>query len=199
MKIVICGNIGCGKSTLIRAINDNIRVPIFLEPLHKWQNLMTLFYQDPNKYAFSFNLEVLTSFHEWKNNKFPAIYERCPLCCRHVFTQINHEDGHIHPYEMEVFDRIFKELSWTPDVIIYIRTDPDICSERMQRRGRDCEKSVPLDYLQKIHDKYESLIECLSSVNMHDTNPPKIHVIEGNKTEKEVYYDAMNALSNYLE
>ena len=107
MKIVIDGNIGCGKTTLIKTLNDEYRLPIFLEPLHKWDTLLSCFYKDPYKWAFPFNLEVLTSFHEWKANEFSAIYERSPMSCRHVFTELNHEMGHIHPEELKIFDKIW--------------------------------------------------------------------------------------------
>jgi thymidine kinase len=180
MKVVIDGNIGCGKTTLIKRLNDDIRIPIFLEPLHKWNDLLTLFYDDPKKWAFPFNLEVITSFHEWKSNAFPAIYERSPLSCRKVFTQLNVEMGHMHTLELGVFDKIYKELSWMPDVLIYIRTDPQTCSQRMQERARECEKHVPLDYIQSIHTKYEMMVKEI-------TTPT--YVVDGNQSKDKVYED----------
>ena len=179
MKISIQGNIGCGKTTVIKSLNDKIRIPFFLEPLHKWDKLLTLFYSDPSKWAFPFNLEVLSSFHDWKNNTFPAIYERSPLSCRYVFTQLNNDNGHIHDLELNVFDKIYKELSWTPEVLIYIRTDPNICYERMNERSRECEKEVPLDYIKAVHDKYEKLVETLPE-NI------KIYIVDGNQSKERL-------------
>ena len=189
MKIVIDGNIGCGKSTVIKKLNDDFRIPIFLEPLHKWDTLLSLFYDDPSKWAFPFNLQVLTDFHEWRNNNFPAIYERSPLSCRYVFTQLNHEMGHVHPEELKIFDKIFNELIWTPDICIYIKTDPQICMDRMTSRGRTCEKKVPLDYLEKVHDKYQELASKYAS---------RIHIIDGNRDSQLVYDDVVTIIKSVV-
>lgn len=183
MKIVIDGNIGCGKTTIIKKLNDELRIPIFLEPLHKWDKLLSLFYDDPSKWAFPFNLQVLTDFHEWRHNNFTAVYERSPLSCRHVFTQLNYEMGHIHPEELKIFDKIFGELMWTPDFCIYIQTNPANCMERMTKRGRQCEQNVPLDYLEKVHLKYQELATRYSH---------KIHIIDGNRDPDLVYKDVLD-------
>ena len=191
MKIIVDGNIGCGKTTVIKRLNDDIRIPIFLEPLHKWNELLTRFYENPSKWAFPFNLEVMTSFHEWKNNTFPAIYERSPLSCREVFTQLNHEMGHMHHLELSVFDKIYKELSWNPDALIYIRTDPDICASRMHERARACEKDVPLEYIKKVHQKYEDMIE-----SVHSSNNMKVFIVNGNRDKNEVYEEVKAIVSS---
>ena len=189
MKIVIDGNIGCGKTTMIKQLNDDIRIPIFLEPLHKWNELLTLFYKDPAKWAFPFNLEVLLTFNEWKDNTFPAIYERNPLSCRYVFTDQNYDSGHIHRVELEIFKKLYKQLSWNPDVLIYIQTDPEICYKRMQERGRGCESEVSLEYLKDIHNKYEKLVL--------DCNIP-VYIINGNKEKKQVYEQILQIVKSYV-
>lgn len=191
MKIAIEGNIGCGKTTVIKSLNDSIRIPIFLEPLHKWNEMLTLFYKDPAKWAFPFNLEVISSFHEWKNNTFPAIYERSPLSCRHVFTQLNHDTGHIHELELSVFDKIYKELAWKPEAIIYIRTDPNICSNRMAERARECEKELPIEYIQMVHDKYEDMIR-------NKTDGIIVFIVDGNNSREEVFKQVESIVMSIL-
>ena len=48
-----------------------------------------------------------------------------------------------------------------PDVMVYLRTDPKVCFERMKKCDRKEETGVPLEYLRKIHEKHEcSLIKC---------------------------------------
>ena len=39
--------------------------------------------------------------------------------------------------------------------IIYIRCEPNICNERIRKRGREGESSIPLNYLERIHEKHE--------------------------------------------
>jgi deoxyadenosine/deoxycytidine kinase len=50
-----------------------------------------------------------------------------------------------------------------PDILVYLRTDPAVCHERMRRRARSQEAGVPLDYLARIHQKHEELIEEMSN------------------------------------
>ncbi len=193
MKIVIDGNIGCGKTTVIKRLNDEIRIPIFLEPLQKWNDHLTLFYENPQKWAFPFNLEVLTTFYEWKNNTFPAIYERCPLSCRYIFTELNYDLGHLHKLEMATFDKIFKEIKWEPEVLIYIKTDPNICVQRMKERGRSCEAGVSTDYIEAVHNKYEAMTN-----NTSIMKNIKLHIINGNQEKEKVFNDICEVLKMYL-
>jgi deoxyadenosine/deoxycytidine kinase len=189
MKIVIDSNIGGGKTTLINRISQQTRLPTFLEPVIDWNEYLDLFYKDPQKWAFAFNLKVLCSYSEWINNKFNAIYERSPYTCRYVFTELQVEENQIHPLELKVFDKIFEQMSWKPDIIIYIKTNPEICYNRMTTRGRACEEKVPLDYLiklDKMHDKYINNIK--KTVNVYE--------IDGNNDEETVYNDVMKILVN---
>lgn len=191
-RIVIDGNIGCGKTTVIKELNNETRIPIFLEPLHKWNDLLTLFYEDHSKWAFTFNLEVMTSFHEWKDNSFLALYERSPLSCRHVFTQLNYENKHMHALELQVFDKIYKELKWDPEVLVYIRTDPDVCYLRMKERARCCEMGVSHDYIVSVHEKYEALVSNTDVMRNID-----LHIVDGNQDKKKVYEDVQKIVSQY--
>lgn len=45
---------------------------------------------------------------------------------------------------------------------MYLRTEPEVCHERMVRRARSEEAAVPLDYLKRLHDKHEQLAEDMS-------------------------------------
>jgi deoxyadenosine/deoxycytidine kinase len=189
MKIVIDSNIGGGKSTLISELCKKTRIPTFLEPVDNWNEYLDLFYKDPIKWGLAFNLKVICDYAEWTDNKFKAIYERSPYTCRYVFTEIQIKEKQLHPLELKVFDEIFNKLSWKPDIIIYIKTSPEICYKRMNNRARDCEKSVPLEYLIKVDKEYDEYI-----LNMKKTIP--IIIINGNNDKDTVFNDVLNALNN---
>lgn len=195
MKISIEGNIGSGKSTLISRLCQETRLPIFLEPVDEWKDWLSMFYQDPERWGMSFNINVLLSFNKWKANNFPAIYERSPISNRFVFSQLQYEQNRMKPIEMKMFQNLYDQLAWTPDVIVYIRTDPEVSMQRMQTRGRDCESAVQLDYLKAINDKYNAIFK-------YDTLEPeymlkgssecKIIYIDGNGTADEVYQGVLD-------
>ena len=190
MKIAIEGNIGCGKSTVISRLCQETRLPIFLEPVEDWKEWLTIFYKDPAKYGFAFNVNVLMTFNNWSNNSFPAIYERSPLSNRFVFAELQRDHGKMTILEMSLFHDLYKKLGWTPNTIIYIKTDPTTCYERMMKRGRECESQVSLEYLQDVHKKYEELINRYSNTLM--TN---MIIIDGNRTHDEVYADVYKVVS----
>ena len=180
-RICIEGNIGSGKSTLLTRICQEKRIPVFLEPVEEWKDWLGVFYKDPARWGLSFNINVLLSFHKWKSNGFKALYERSPLSNRYVFCQLQYNQGKMTTLELDMFQKLYDELSWTPDKVIYIRTDPQISMTRMQKRGRACENSVPLEYIIAVHDMYEELIA-------RPDISPKVIIIDGNQDEDDVYH-----------
>lgn len=191
MKISIEGGIACGKSTLLNSLQQNTRLPVFLEPIWSW-TFLDKFYQDQKRWGFTFNLQVIMSMFKWKNNIYDSLYERSPLSCRHVFTQLQADSGFITPDELELFDSALETFSWDQDVVIYIRTTPEVCFERMQKRNRDCEGNVSLKYLQDLHDKHESMIELIRK----QKNNIRVFIVDGNNSANDVYNDVYNILKS---
>lgn len=192
MKIVIEGNIGGGKSTVLNMISQRTRLPIFLEPVDtEWKQGLEYFYNDNSRWGFTFNLNVLMTYSKWRNNTFKAVYERCPLSSKEVFSKLQYESGLMTTYENALYHEIYDKLAWEPDVVIYIRTPYNVCYDRMNSRGRECESNVPLAYLTNVHEKYEQLCELI------DKKPNiKLFVIDGNQDIENVYEDVMKVVGN---
>lgn len=192
MKISIEGNIGCGKSSLLTTISKNIRIPVFLEPVDtEWKQGLDYFYTDHARWGFTFNMNVLNTYSRWKNNDYTAVYERSPVSCKHVFTQLQKDSAKLTDYEYRLFNEIYDKIAWVPDVMIYVKTDPKVCFQRMQDRGRECESTVSLDYLQGVHDKHEAMFQHINT---------RAYIVDGNQDKTTVYNDvymiinAINAL-----
>jgi len=188
MKISIVGNISTGKSTVIRKLHEGTRLPVFLEPIDEWRDWLNLFYTDFKRWSFTFNLKVLMSFNRWKGIECTALYERSPMCCKMVFTELQKIDGVMTPMELELFEEIYEKVKWEPDVLIYLRSDPQVCMQRMHKRGRECENGVSLEYLQKVHDQYEKMMEIAEKKGI------QVIVIDANRDAESVYHDAMNLI-----
>ena len=200
MKISIEGNIGSGKSSILTRLCSDARIPVFLEPIDEWKEWLSEFYKDPTRWGMSFNLKVLMSFAKWKSNSFFACYERSPITNRHVFAQLQYDQNRMSELELDLFDDIYKKISWTPDVAIYIRTHPEVSMERMQKRGRTCENSVPFEYIKAVHEYHERIFQPDIKLEFLDKMYApncEVIVIDGNQTQEKVYMDVLNALNIY--
>jgi deoxyadenosine/deoxycytidine kinase len=199
MRISIEANIGAGKTTLIRRLQNfyGDAVPIHLEPVEEWGEWLELFYTNQSRWGFTFNLNALMSFMRIQDqNNTPIIVERSPLTCFNVFAGLQEKQGKMTMLEYTLFKDIHDRIAWAPDVIVYLRTDPINCQERMIKRGRDQERSVGLDYLQAIHEQHETLISNLikEPTAFCKNKRPHVIVIDGNNDENTVFHDVIKEL-----
>jgi deoxyadenosine/deoxycytidine kinase len=193
MKISIEGSIASGKSTVLTRIQQSTRIPVFLEPIDSW-TLLNNFYKNTSRWGFTFNIEVLLSMFKWKNNQYDSLYERSPISCRWVFTQMQYEQGDIIKEEIDLFDKLVETFSWDQDCIIYIKTDPEVCYERMKNRNRTCEEKVPLEYLNNLNKKHNDMIEYIKEMKPNI----KIITVDGNKDEDTIYKNILDILKVQL-
>lgn len=190
MRISIDGNISSGKTTLLSSLMHRCRLPIIMEPVHEWKEGLCLYYSDISRWSFAFNIEVLMSFERYRDfGNCTAIFERSPISCRYVFASLQEDEECMNNYEQKVLDKVYKSVSWEPDIIVYIQTTPEVCFERMKKRNRPSEECVDFDYICKVHDKYEKLrLIC-----------PKMIVVNGDQSSEEVYEQVLDILVNKLK
>ena len=184
MKISIDGNIGAGKTTVLKQLACEYKV--ILEPVEEWKDYLTRFYQDPIRWGFCFNLKVLCSFAPWKSTKDFVLFERSPNACKEVFTQMHFEDGNMDELEMRTFNEIYSNVGWKPDILIYIQSNPENCLTRIKTRGRESEQNITLEYLQKVHKKYELLA----------SNTPHLYVIDAEKNPEKVLSEVKKIIND---
>lgn len=156
MKFVLDGNIGCGKSAILNKIVDNIKLNVYNEPINLWSEWLKLFYLDMSKYAFGFQMRVLKSHMVYKCLK-NGLFERSPISCQHVFGQLLYDEKYMNKLEWDLTREFNQDYGWIPDVIIYLKCPPEVCLERIKQRN--CQENISLEYLQKVHQKYEELYE----------------------------------------
>jgi len=202
--IAVEGNIAAGKSSFLKILEKELNYVIAPEPVSKWQkivdeeesitcsqenggNLLGMFYNDPKRWAFTFQTyaflsrlrsqlqpsepyfenEEETSSQQEKRRKNVMVQflERSVFSDRYCFATNCFENNLMTEIEWN----IYKDWhSWTTktfgislDAFIYLRTQPSTCFERLKKRGREEEKdSVTLEYLESLHNKHEQwLIE----------------------------------------
>lgn len=157
------GNIGAGKTTLIEYFCRKHPAQIYgsLEPVAKWRdvrghNLLALMYSDPKKWSLAFQQYVQLTMVKVHQEQAPEtssgdssgarvkLMERSIYSARHCFVENLARKELMDPAEFAVYDEWFKWLtsqnSTAVDLIVYLRSDPLKCYERIMRRGR-CEES----------------------------------------------------------
>lgn len=167
---IIEGNIGCGKTTLIRNLKKSGNYEVIEEPLEEWkniknedeENILGLFYKDGKKYAYLFQTIVFKSrikSLDIEQTKAIRFSERSIWTDKNIFSKNCYEMGLMNTVEKSTYDFWFEwlesKIKRMPDGIIYLRACPDVCLDRMKKRDRLEENTVSLDYLTKIHEKHE--------------------------------------------
>jgi deoxyadenosine/deoxycytidine kinase len=159
MRISIDGNIAAGKSTAFDVIDETFPdLETFREPVGEWTPLLEKYYEDPATFGFLLSLKILASFCEVRKHG-TAISERSPASCRHVFAQMQHDDGTFGAHEWEVFREYMDALGWLPDAIVFVNTPAATCLERVEKRGRPSEvDTITLEYLKRVENKYDIML-----------------------------------------
>jgi deoxyadenosine/deoxycytidine kinase len=170
---IVEGNIGAGKSTFLRLIQQSLYdVSVGLEPLETWQSdsgrgLLEQFYQEPHRWAFTMEhvamiKRVLDHMRDQETKEHYRIVERSIYSGHYCFAVNSYMHGFISSLEWSVYFEQFRSLipqyCRSPRGFIYLRTDPSVCYERMRKRNRGAEAGVGLEYLQQIHERHESFL-----------------------------------------
>jgi deoxyadenosine/deoxycytidine kinase len=159
MIIVVEGNIGCGKSTVLDALSNYY---VHKEQIDMWP--LDKFYQDQSRWAFAMQIAVFDSMQP-----VDGVHERCPESAYSIFWDLMREK--VQPEEDEILTRFYEKCTWSPDVYIYLRGTPEKCLENIQGRVQDGDTSVTLDYLKLLHQRYDDFFSCRPHTVIDATQP----------------------------
>ena len=134
---------------------------------------------------------VLKSHLEHKHFQ-NGIFERSPLSCQNVFGKILFEDKLLDELEWELCNSYYYDYGWIPDVVIYLQLDPQTCLQRIKKRNRPGEEDISIDYITKLHNKYEETYLKNNNINM------KVIIIDGSKSKEEIFQDVKDKIINRI-
>jgi len=162
--IAIAGNIGSGKSTLTRmlakhygwearfeAVEHNPYLEDYYKDIHRW----------------SFNLEVFflkERFHDLidiRNADHTIVQDRTIFEGVYVFMENNKAMGNLSDRDYETYMELFEQMMEVvklPDLMIYLRASVPHLVGNIQKRGRDYEQQMQLDYLENLNKRYDDFI-----------------------------------------
>jgi len=194
--LIIEGNIGAGKSTFLKILQNRLACQIVYEPHEQWQdiegtgNLLDNFYKDSTRWAYTFQSYAFITRtlkqkeYALKNPYSTQILERSVFSDRHCFAKNLFESGSMSKLEwslyLEWFNWFLDDHVKKPDGFIYLKTSPETCYKRLLKRNRKEEEAVPLEYLQKLHNKHEAWLIKKENVEEYIKNVPVL-VLECDK------------------
>ncbi|XP_014485478.1 PREDICTED: deoxynucleoside kinase-like [Dinoponera quadriceps] len=164
--VCVEGNIGSGKTTFLSHFKKFENVTVLEEPVELWRdvsgtNLLELMYKDPTRYAYLFQSYVQLTMLQLHTCMTPSpfkIMERSVYSAMCFVENLKRKkllsNTEVHILE-EWYDWCVKSANIETDLIVYLRTTPEIVYERMKKRGRKEENMVSLEYLKQIHQLHD--------------------------------------------
>ena len=164
MYIAVAGNIGSGKSTLTRllarhygwearyeSVDHNPYLEDYYRDIHRWSfNLEVYFLKE----RFRDLIDIAHADHTIIQDR--TIYEGV-----HVFMANNRDMGNLSERDYETYMELFEQMTTVvqpPDLMIYLRASVPHLVGNIQKRGRDYEQTMQLEYLENLNRRYDDFI-----------------------------------------
>lgn len=156
--IAIEGNIGAGKTTFCNRIADDFNCQLILESFED-NPFLPSFYQNPERYAFPVELFFMTERHKQLQEGLleQELFKEGTVADYFFIKTLLFARNNLKAEERRLFSRLFDVLNTSfpkPDLLVYLHRSVDILRENIDKRGRDYEKDITNEYLQKIQNTY---------------------------------------------
>lgn len=164
MHIAIVGNIGAGKTTLTKMLSQHLGFEPQFETVDDNPYLED-FYSDMKRWSFNLQIFFLNSrfrhIVQLQRKEVNMIQDRTIYEDAYIFAENLYDMGLMSARDFENYSNIFHsiiEYIKPPDLLIYLKASVPTLVNNIQKRGRDYESGIRLDYLSKLNDKYEKWI-----------------------------------------
>lgn len=164
MHIAIAGNIGSGKTTLTTKLAKHYKWEAHYEDVEN-NPYLNDFYKDMQRWSFNLQVFFLNSrFRQIlaiKESGKKYIQDRTIFEDANIFAPNLHQMGLMSSRDFENYMQIFNLMDGFvdgPDLLIYLRASVPTLVEQIQKRGREYENTIRLDYLTRLNERYEAWI-----------------------------------------
>ncbi|MBE0697448.1 MAG: deoxynucleoside kinase [Anaerolineaceae bacterium] len=162
--IVVAGNIGVGKSTLVNLLCQQLGWDPFYEPVTENPYLAD-FYNDMNTWGFHsqvfFLAHRLQIQHAILKHPGSVIQDRSIYEDAEIFAHNLHRQGHLSQRDYSTYLALYQAMTDflpPPDLVIYLQASVHTLQQRISQRSRDYEQSISADYLSQLNDLYQEWI-----------------------------------------
>ena len=165
MHIAIAGNIGSGKTTLTSLLSKHFNWQAHYEDVDTNPYLGS-FYEDMQRWSFNLQIYFLNSrfrqIVDIRKSGKNVIQDRTIYEDAYIFAPNLHAMSLMTSRDFDNYTKLFQLMSTfiqPPDLLIYLRADVPTLVRQIQKRGRDYEASIRIDYLKSLNDRYENWIK----------------------------------------
>ncbi|HPB65228.1 MAG TPA: deoxynucleoside kinase, partial [Spirochaetales bacterium] len=163
--LVLAGNIGAGKSTLVGLLAERLGYRPYFEPVAENPYLED-FYADMERWAFHSQAFFLThrvrSHRALMDDAYSVVQDRSMYEDAEVFARNLYERGSMSARDWKSYSELYRTLTSLlppPDLVVYLRASVPTLKRRIAKRGRDFEASISDEYLAGLNRLYEEWID----------------------------------------
>ena len=165
MHIAVAGNIGAGKTTLSELLAKHYKWTPHYEDVDQ-NPYLNDFYNDMQRWSFNLQIYFLNSRFQQiidirKSGK-TIIQDRTIYEDAEIFAPNLHSMGLMSTRDFNNYKKLFDlmvSLIQPPDLLIYLRATVPTLVKQIQKRGREYENSIRLDYLKQLNERYDGWVE----------------------------------------
>lgn len=164
MHIAIAGNIGSGKTTLTTLLAKHYKYTPHFEEVDNNPYLID-FYKDMQRWSFNLQVFFLRSrfrqLIDIKKKSKKIVQDRTIYEDAYIFAPNLHAMGLMTTRDFENYSDLFEvmdEFITPPDLLIYLRASVPTLVNNIQKRGREYEEAIRLDYITRLNERYEAWI-----------------------------------------
>ncbi|MFT4834429.1 MAG: deoxyadenosine/deoxycytidine kinase [Marinoscillum sp.] len=164
MYLAICGNIGSGKTTLAKKLGDHYKWNVAFEAVDQNPYLAD-FYEDMAKWSFHLQVYFLNNrFGQVKKiqeGNISTIQDRTIYEDAYIFAANLYKSKFLNERDYETYLTLFNSMIQhvhPPDLLVYLKADMPKLVSQIQKRGRDYENAIRLDYLKNLDEHYTDWI-----------------------------------------
>ena len=198
--IAIAGNIGSGKTTLTNLLSVHYNWKPQYEDVDE-NPYLSDFYEDMLRWSFNLQIFFLNSRFKQvvdiRQSGATVIQDRTIYEDANIFAPNLHDMHLMKTRDFNSYRRLFNLMSSLidpPDLLIYLRSSVPTLVNQIQKRGRDYENTIRIDYLTRLNERYEAWVSqyklgklLILDVNNLDFNEPKDLSVVINKIDAEIH------------
>ena len=195
------GNIGAGKTTILEQLEQKYKsdptIAILREPVDVWttfcdregNTMLSKFYENPTKHAFAFQIMAyatrVNSLRELIKSKPECkiiLCERSLEADQEIFAKMLFDDQVIEDVHYKIYQTFCNVYTENYRIcgIVYIDASPEVCYGRVEKRSRDGEANISLEYLKNCHRYHQTWLV---------QSTPTCHILRIEADQSAIYRD----------